>query len=175
MKYWWLEISFQGKLLVVTIGMIWQNSCTNKYKHVVINIYFEHTISLSIVKYFALETELVGSLTNYIHIIHSYTVGAKDAVQPFTIVYNCGLISCSRINQPSGNRQVCKTQLSLLLTSCSVHTGQWEHGLSQQGVWVPFWTPKPLKRTPQDTQISLSGIFKNPNLKLVIEFFFISL
>ena len=26
------------------------------------------------------------------------------------------------------------------------------HGLSQQGVWVPFWTPKPLKRTPQDTQ-----------------------
>ena len=26
-----------------------------------------------------------------------------------------------------------------------------EHGLSQQGVWVPFWTPKPLKSTPQDT------------------------
>ena len=24
------------------------------------------------------------------------------------------------------------------------------HGLSQQGVWVPFWTPKPLKSTPQD-------------------------
>ena len=28
-----------------------------------------------------------------------------------------------------------------------------EHGLIQQGVWVPFWTPRPLKRTPQDTQI----------------------
>ena len=27
------------------------------------------------------------------------------------------------------------------------------HRLSQQGVWVPFWTPKLLKRTPQDTQI----------------------
>ena len=26
------------------------------------------------------------------------------------------------------------------------------HGLSQQGVWVSFWTPKPLKSTPQDTQ-----------------------
>ena len=44
------------------------------------------------------------------------------------------------------------------------------HGLSQQGVWVPFWTPKPLKRTPQDTQISLCGISKNLNLKLIIEF-----
>ena len=43
------------------------------------------------------------------------------------------------------------------------------HGLSQQGVWVPFWTPKPLKRTPQDTQIFLSGISKNLNLKLIIE------
>ena len=46
------------------------------------------------------------------------------------------------------------------------------HGLSQQGVWVPFWTPKPLKRkSPQDTQIFLCGISKNPNLKLIIEFF----
>ena len=45
------------------------------------------------------------------------------------------------------------------------------HGLSQQGVWVPFWTPKPLKRTLQDTQISLCGISKNLNLKLIIEFF----
>ena len=25
-----------------------------------------------------------------------------------------------------------------------------KHGLSQQGVLVPFWTPKPLKVTPQD-------------------------
>ena len=39
-----------------------------------------------------------------------------------------------------------------------------EHGLSQQGVWVPFWTPKPLKRTPQDTQFFLCRISKNVNL-----------
>ena len=32
------------------------------------------------------------------------------------------------------------------------------HGLSQQGVWVSFWTPKSLKSTPQDTQILLWGI-----------------
>ena len=36
---------------------------------------------------------------------------------------------------------------------------------------VSFWTPKPLKRTPHDTQIFLCGIFKNLNLKLIIEFF----
>ena len=35
---------------------------------------------------------------------------------------------------------------------------------------MPFWTPKPLKMTPQDTQIFLSGISKNLNLKLIIEF-----
>ena len=29
------------------------------------------------------------------------------------------------------------------------------HGLTQQGVWVSFWTPKPLKSTPQDTQYCL--------------------
>ena len=45
------------------------------------------------------------------------------------------------------------------------------HGLSQQGVWVPFWTPKPLKSTPQDTQIILCGISKNLNLQLIIQFF----
>ena len=44
------------------------------------------------------------------------------------------------------------------------------HGLSQQGVWVPFWTPKPLKRTPQDTQFILWGISKNLSHKLMIEF-----
>ena len=44
------------------------------------------------------------------------------------------------------------------------------HGLSQQGVWVLFWTPKPLKRTPQDTPKNLCGISKNLNLKLIIEF-----
>ena len=45
------------------------------------------------------------------------------------------------------------------------------HGLSQQGVWVPFWTPKPLKRATQDTQLFGGGISKNLNLKLIIEFF----
>ena len=46
-----------------------------------------------------------------------------------------------------------------------------KHGLSQQGVWVLFWTPKPLKRTPQDTPKKLCGISKYLNLKLIIEFF----
>ena len=40
------------------------------------------------------------------------------------------------------------------------------HGLSQQGLWVPFWTPKPVEMTPQDTQIFLCGISKNLNLNL---------
>ena len=47
------------------------------------------------------------------------------------------------------------------------------HGLGQQGVSVPFWIPKPLKRTPQDTQILLCGISKHLNLKLIIEFFYL--
>ena len=47
----------------------------------------------------------------------------------------------------------------------------WYHGLSQQGAWVPFSTPKHLKRTPQDTPKILCGISKNLNLKLLIEFF----
>ena len=36
---------------------------------------------------------------------------------------------------------------------------------------MPFWTPKPLKRTPQDTHIFLCGISKNLNHKLIIELF----
>ena len=52
--------------------------------------------------------------------------------------------------------------------TCNFHVN---HGLSQQGVWVPFWTPKPLKSASQHTQIFLCGIFKNSNLKLIIEFF----
>ena len=35
---------------------------------------------------------------------------------------------------------------------------------------MPFWTPKPLKMTPHDTQLFLCGISKNLNLKLIIEF-----
>ena len=36
---------------------------------------------------------------------------------------------------------------------------------------MPFWTPKPLKMTPQDTLFFLCGISRNLNLKLIIEFF----
>ena len=36
---------------------------------------------------------------------------------------------------------------------------------------MPFWTPKSLKRNPQDTQIFKGGISKNLNLKLINEFF----
>ena len=46
------------------------------------------------------------------------------------------------------------------------------HGLSQQGVWVPFWTPKPIKITPQDSQSILCGISKNLNIKLIIVIIF---
>ena len=45
------------------------------------------------------------------------------------------------------------------------------HGLSQQGVWVSFWTPKPLKSTPQDTQKNLWGISLNVNLKHIFKLF----
>ena len=45
------------------------------------------------------------------------------------------------------------------------------YGLSQQGVWVSFWTPKPLKSTPQDIQIYLRGVSLNANFKHMIEFF----
>ena len=34
------------------------------------------------------------------------------------------------------------------------------HGLSQQGVWVSFLTPKPLKSTPQDTQFFCEAFLK---------------
>ena len=51
------------------------------------------------------------------------------------------------------------------------YSGPSHHGLSQQGVWVPLWTPKPLKGTAQDTQRFLCGISENLNLKLIIEFY----
>ena len=63
---------------------------------------------------------------------------------------------------------------SSLFSYCSLaleRWNKWRHCLSQQGVWVPFWTPKLLKRTPQDTQIFWGGISKNLNLKFIIEFF----
>ena len=45
----------------------------------------------------------------------------------------CDIVLCCRSVQPA--------------SSCTSN-----HGLSQQGVWVSFWTPKPLKSTPQDTR-----------------------
>ena len=77
-------------------------------------------------------------------------------------------------------RSITSKKLSALLNYCLISIRQslreartegCTHGLSQQGVWVPFWTPKPLKRTPQDTQIFECGISKNLNLKLIIELF----
>ena len=54
-------------------------------------------------------------------------------------------------------------------TSCRLY--RWvEHRCHNHGL-SPFWTPKPLKSTPQDTQNLLCGITKNLNLKLIIEFF----
>ena len=44
----------------------------------------------------------------------------------------------------------------------------------QKGTQTPCWLrpwPKPLKRTPQETQKKLGGISKNLNLKLIIGFF----
>ena len=38
------------------------------------------------------------------------------------------------------------------------------YGLSQQGVWVSCWTPKPLKSTPQDTYF-FEEFLKNVTLK----------
>ena len=63
------------------------------------------------------------------------------------------------------------TRVIHILTDKGMKRHSSHHGLSQQGIWVPFWTPKPIKRTPQDTQFSGGGISKNLNLKLIIEFF----
>ena len=45
------------------------------------------------------------------------------------------------------------------------------HGLSQQGIWVYFWTPKPLKSIPQDTHIFCEEFKKNVNLKHTTDVF----
>ena len=58
--------------------------------------------------------------------------------------------------------EIIKQMVCVFLIVVTAHipqvTDRLNHGLSQQGVWVPFWTPKPLKRTPQDTQIFQCGI-----------------
>ena len=56
--------------------------------------------------------------------------------------------------------------MAVSLYNCPLHSMLPIHGISQQGVWVSFWTPKPLKSTPQDTQI-----FCEEYLKHRIEFF----
>ena len=45
------------------------------------------------------------------------------------------------------------------------------HGLSQHGVWVSFWTPKPLKSTPQDTKKMFVRNFIKMSIKHKIESF----
>ena len=57
------------------------------------------------------------------------------------------------------------------VSSTTILSLYYKHGFSQQGVWVPFWTPTPLKGTPQDTQRCLCGISENFNLKIIIDFF----
>ena len=52
-----------------------------------------------------------------------------------------------------------------ILDGCDVA----QHGLSQQGIWVSFWTPRPLKSISQDT--FFVGNFLKVNLKHIIEFF----
>ena len=87
-------------------------------------------------------------------------------------VYGCSL---SIFQSPFWNRTLKKMTIvnsgHTIYNSCQRPCHSQTHGLSQQGGWVPFWTPKPLKRTPQDTQIILCGISKNLNLKLIIELF----
>ena len=47
------------------------------------------------------------------------------------------------------------------------------HGLSQQGVWVFFWTPKPLKSTPQDTQFFVRNFLKCLSQAYDLTFFYL--
>ena len=77
---------------------------------------------------------------------------------------SCFFMACSSKEKIHTKHLISRTRFTASVES-------FRHGLSQQGVWVPFWTPKPLKRTPQDTQKILCGISKNLNLKLIIEFF----
>ena len=84
-------------------------------------------------------------------------------------------IGVSWKNKPrSFNRLIGKACLDCPLQTFRTPTGieiQIEvQRLSQQGVWVSFWTPKPLKTNPQDTQMFLWGISWNVNLKHIIEF-----
>ena len=71
-----------------------------------------------------------------------------------------GVVTCVE------NAASSKVHLELLMRSLSIVDcqgnqtqrplkGNSYHGLSQKGIWVSFWTPKPLKSTPQDTQICL--------------------
>ena len=87
--------------------------------------------------------------------------------------YSYEKVDCSGINVMLNSKDVSE-YLKISADGLEVRKNNFQcltHGLSQQGVWVPFWTPKPLKRTPQDPQNVLCGISKNLNLKLIVEFF----
>ena len=45
------------------------------------------------------------------------------------------------------------------------------HGLSQQGVCVSFWTPKPFKSTPPDTQFLCEEFLKMSISSILLDFF----
>ena len=69
-------------------------------------------------------------------------------IQNVTYSAECyGSSVASMSDSASGGRQIDPTMEKLNFLFIP------NHGLSQQGVWVPLWTLKPLKRTPQDTQI----------------------
>ena len=80
-----------------------------------------------------------------------YSIQFIDSGFVFSAVVRCVFwapVGCSRMTQMM--RMMMSGSGPPGLLSVSI-----DHGLSQQGVWVSFWTPKPLKSTPQDTQILL--------------------
>ena len=76
--------------------------------------------------------------------------------------------SCKQCGKPCSNSFSNIHMCLAKFASCNKYGN---HGLSQQGVWVLFRTPKTLKRTPQDTQYFWGGISRILNLKLIIEFY----
>ena len=88
----------------------------------------------------------------------------------------CGARHCGVDQDVVGETQLLQSgtsQRRLLSTYNNQHStvSTSRNGLSQQGVWVSFCTPKPLKSIPQVTPIFLLGISLNVNLKHIIEFF----
>ena len=66
------------------------------------------------------------------------------------MLFNISFLN-SFVNKKSSGQKV---------TTMHAWPGCFNHGLIQQGVWVPFWTPKPLKSLPQDTQFLCEKFLK---------------